>query len=682
MKYSSIFISIAAALALAACSDSTDYDFDGSRERAETEAAQLPSSTFEASFNPADQIIPFPNNLLMAGTEDGTINIPVEDENDLSNPQVALNALDGFSTTEPITTGFSQAMDPATVVLGDTVRVFEVTSTAEGAVTGVTSELDASQLAVTVAGESMDTLAILPIQPLKESTTYMVILTNGIKNTADPASIADKSISYYLVSGESALTGDIAALEPVRQLTATFEAAAGTQGIAKNNIVLSWTFTTQSITPVMQAVIDQSAAGNIVVLPQGTPSSAFNPALSGASQIHIGTLTVPYYQTAPTEENPLLALNGFWTAENGGFVTRFNPIPALTSEQTIPLLLSIPAAGTAPGSGWPVVIFQHGITRNRSDMLAVADGLAAAGIAVIAIDLPMHGVTDPASPLNIEGETFAALGANERTFGLDLVNNDDITNTTPDGIADASGTHFYNLTNLLNARDNLRQAVSDISTLRNSIANIATVPLDAGNIGFLGHSLGGITGTVFLAFDDDVGAASLAMPGGGLARLLANSPSFGPSINGALANNGAPQGSAEYEQFLTAAQTVVDSGDPINFSAQAAGKHPIHLMEVVGGSGGSLSDQVIPNSVATAPLSGTEPLIRLMGLDPIVATTGNGTAEVSGAVRFVSGDHGSILNPAADPMVTVEMQTQVAKFLGSRGRLIEINDTSVIATGE
>lgn len=680
MKTLNIGVSLVALAVISACSDSTNYDYDGSRADAEEAAGLLPSTTFEATFSPADSVIPFPNNLLMSGSQDGTINIPVVDPEDYSNPQVALNALDGFSTTAPITTGFSQAINPDSLVLGETVRVFEVTSDpATGAVTGLVSELTRAQIAVSAVGADNDTLALIPIVPLSESTTYLVVLTNGIENTAEPAAIADKSISYYLTSGDAELTGATAALEPLRQLTGSFEAVASAAGVTESNIVLSWSFTTLSTTPVLQSLADSAAAGAIVVNPAGTPSSQINPALADVSNIHFGALTVPYFQTAPTTENPVAGINGFFKTADGGFVTRYAPTPVKTGDQTIPLILTVPA-GDAPAAGWPVVIFQHGITQDRSNVLALADSMAGAGLALVAIDLPMHGITDTENALNAEGALLSALNAKERTFGLDLINN-----TTrvagPDNIADTSGTHFYNLGNLLNARDNLRQAVSDLLTLENSLANIQGISLNTDSIGYIGHSLGGIIGTSYLAFTDGVGPATLAMPGVGLSRLLANSASFGPVINAGLADQGAPVGSVAYETFLTVAQTVIDSGDPVNFAATAANMHPVHMMEVVGGSAGSLPDQVIPNQVDTAPLSGTEPMARLMGLDPIIATSGDTSAEVSGLVRFIAGDHGSILNPAADLNTTVEMQTQTANFMATGGTIIKVTDTSVISTG-
>ncbi len=684
MKYTGLLIAISAAAFLGACSDSSNYDHAASRAEAVEAAAQLPATTFEARFDPANSVIPFPNNPLFTGSTDGTLNIPVDDESNFSNPQVALNALDGFSTTAPITASFSQEIATSSVILGDTVRVFKVTTDpATGAVVAVESELNLPQIAVAVAGEDNDTIAILPLNPLEESSTYLVVLTNGITNTAETPVGADKSLSYHLASGSEVLTDALEALEPVRQLTSTFEAAAVSQGITESAIVLSWTFTTQSITPVMDAVIGLATSGDIVIGPAATPSSAFNPALDGSANIHFGSLTVPYYLLAPTAENPTQTINSFWKSTNGGFLTRFDTVPAETSKQTIPLLLSLPniEGMPVPDAGWPVAIFQHGITQERSNMLAIADTMAKAGIAVIAIDLPMHGITDTTSPLYAGSAALAALGATERTFDLDFVNNETQASGS-DGIIDSSGSYYINLKNLLNSRDNLRQAISDLATLRRSIPDInAAFQLDANTLSFIGHSLGGITGTVFMANDTEVGPATIAMAGGGIARLLSNSPAFAPAINAGLASQGVIEGTANYEAFLTAAQTAVDSGDPINFSATAALQHPTLFFEIIGGSGGSLPDQVIPNTVATAPLSGTEPMISLMGLDAIVATTGPGVAPVSGAVRFISGGHSSILSPEADPLVTKEMQTQMARFTASRGTWISIDNPDVISTG-
>ncbi len=81
----------------------------------------------------------------------------------------------------------------------------------------------------------------------------------------------------------------------------------------------------------------------------------------------------------------------------------------------------------------------------------------------------------------------------------------------------------------------------------------------------------------------EIPTATLAMPGGELANLLRESPTFAPQINAGLAAQGVSQGTTLYEQFFRDAQTAVDSGDPVNFIAQATALHPIHLIQVVGG---------------------------------------------------------------------------------------------------
>src|SRR2546430_17421154 len=70
----------------------------------------------------------------------------------------------------------------------------------------------------------------------------------------------------------------------------------------------------------------------------------------------------------------------------------------------IPVLASVPNAASAfgavsPTAGWPLLIFQHGLTGNREDMFAVADSFADAGFVVVAVDLPLHGITKQSDPL-------------------------------------------------------------------------------------------------------------------------------------------------------------------------------------------------------------------------------------------------------------------------------------------
>jgi len=228
--------------------------------------------------------------------------------------------------------------------------------------------------------------------------------------------------------------------------------------------------------------------------------------------------------------------------------------------------------------------------------------------------------------------------------------------------------------------------------LRASVPNMsidgdATGDFDNANVSFVGQSLGSIVGTGFVAFEPTVNVAVLSVPGGGIAQLLNGSPTFGPVIQAGLAASGVNAGTPDFDRFMGAAQQAVDSSDPVNLAGFAAAKR-ILLHEVVGGGaltggGTALPDQVIPNAVAGAPLSGTEPLIRAFGLASITGTTAN-AAGVRGATRFIQGGHGSILQPnAATPeglAATVEMQGQMASFLVSGGTAVQVANPTVIRT--
>ena len=143
-----------------------------------------------------------------------------------------------------------------------------------------------------------------------------------------------------------------------------------------------------------------------------------------------------------------------------------------------------------------------------------------------------------------------------------------------------------------------------------------------------------------------------------------------------------------FDQFAFAAQTVIDSGDPLNYAPiLAATQTPTHLIEVVGNGVDNLPDQVIPNAIAY-PLGGTEGAIALLGLPGISTTTQNPDSPISGAVRYLFGTHSSILDPShqegvsASPEMagraTQEMQSQVANFFSSGGHLISVQDEEVV----
>lgn len=713
------FLALALALLwLVGCGGGSSVDRTVPQEPARKPDGEPVTGVITAVFDPAGGKIPFPNTLLLSGTDDLTLNIPVADPTDYGDPAVAMNALDGFSPVAPWTFSFSAKIAPSSVVPGSTVRFYEVTFVqGQPAVSGVNRELVPGRDYVAVVASSDptgQTIAVVPLTPLQEMTGYMAVLTNGI--TDMDGNPATPSQTYFLamrpdplVDGNGNSTDPLLdnptaqALEPLRQIINTHLAAASSQGVARDSIVLSSTATTQSITPVLsmlRSIIGptSSQVAQACVAPGTclTTADVLPPGASpGIADLYMGIVEMPYFLGVPSQQNPVAPLTEFWEAAPGNYIPPFdqfgfspdstnvtvaNPIPVETARPMIPLLMTVPNAmsgQTRPAAGWPVVIFQHGITGNRSQMLALADTMASQGFAVVAIDMPLHGITDLASPLYI-GNTPFAPASMERTFDLDLRNNETGA-PGPDGMIDSSGAWFINLQSLLTSRDNLRQAQIDLSTLALNVPEMdingdGVTDLDGSNINFVGLSLGAMSGTPFLAVEPTVGNGVLSVPGGGIANLLAGSETFGPAIRAGLQSAGVEPYSPDYYQFLLAAQTVIDSADPINWGAVTAARNSVLLQQVAG-------DAVVPNAVEGAPLSGTEPLIRIMGLDAITQTTQDPMG-IRGAVRLLQGSHGSLLDPSANPAVTAEMQGEAASMVASGGAMVVIGDPSLIQTDD
>ncbi len=505
-----------------------------------------------------------------------------------------------------------------------------------------------------------------------------------------------------------------------------------------------------------------------------------------------GTVSLPYYlgtsgaglvtQSWQADSDLATALNGAFAGAglaipqaNPAVSTAVNyifPFPKKQADVDVPVLVLYPAG---PING--VVLFQHGITTDRSTALTFGSALAANGYAVVAIDQPLHGVAPftaeeqaaladqllTAAGLEVNDTNRTALINGQLSLGLlqILIDNscpvttvqevltgscDGLGFANPDepsvtmaglvslentaanagstipglapqignerhfgfyaaqpgvpglmdyatGLGD-SGSLYINLTNFLNTRDNGRQSAVDQMNLRASLAGLVlpgtgvTIAPET-PVYFVGHSLGTITGTPFVAsvnadqlastisngtpegtvpsVFNNISAASMLTPGGGIVRLLENSPSFAPRILlGLQQAAGLAQGDANLETYFNIFQAAVDTADPINFADNlATAATPLGLFEVPG-------DTVIPNSADAiwggAPLSGTFTIggasvtidsfnAPLAGTQPL-ALTGTAVTTVSG------GTHGTPVS-ADNPAVFGEMLMQTLALFGA-----------------
>lgn len=481
---------------------------------------------------------------------------------------------------------------------------------------------------------------------------------------------------------------------------------------------------------------------------------------ANVGKLYTGYIKMPYYLTAPTSQSPSTFgyLTKFWRPNqalagalgvtlpqdtDGSYnVTYRFPFAAQTSVESWPLQVTLPdatynsaTAGTTCGNveaagGYPVVIYIHGITSDRTSVVSLAHTLAQSCIATVAIDLPVHGVPSSSpfyNALNMDHGLWSTAYPStdqprERHF--EVVQNptsgapQDMNLSSPSSSVDISGAWFINLgwpTNpngnlgtLQNTRDNLREAVMDLLNLNASLGVISQLDLDSdtnndlnlNKVSVVGVSLGSIVGSMFvtanqeaIAADQSAGltsnltpikAAALSVGGSQLTQVLLNSPTFYPRIAAGLAAGGVVAGTTDFDRFIYTAQSTVASGDPVNF-VQSLGNVgvPVLFQEVVG-------DQVVPNNAADAPLAGTDPFAGMAGASQVSAsgTPYDFTSMGNALVKIVDPDtlgagpsasHPSLLVPASGPSgttVTAEMQAEVVQMVGSLGQQVYVGSQS------
>ncbi|WP_110456098.1 VolA/Pla-1 family phospholipase [Shewanella algidipiscicola] len=824
MKRLFLGVAIASALGMTGCSE------DSVDQLADKTEPLTPQSTIV--FDPANGAVPLPNDLLFSGTLDGTITIPKssdpdapsEANGDYTDATIAIGALDGWSTTSPISInvalatnndGAALTLDAASVAQPGAVRLFEATvggplsndpecqAAASASACKVGDELQFGVDFVTTTSGS--TIAVIPLKPLKANQSYIYATTNLIQDSEGRA-LAPSS-TYGLLK----LDIETKPLETPEQLmlqglvNSYEKGIAAAHGVDSSSISYSALFTTQAISDVYETtkllmLQEGSPYAPSITVPKPhplgltvaqaaglTPADGLAYVASSLADVYVAELSLPTYGSCnsafcngidgywkavgdspvsvllalqsgtmsqqnfgaqavaqgidPSQAlgNPALLAGKTWLLDDGTaadkakHLTKFNPIPAPTGRETVPVLISMPNADrlaafyadqgqtfTAPTAGWPTTIAMHGLGGGKEMSLAYAGSYAAMGVATIAIDMPLHG----ARSFDANGDGTYEVSATDPSFGAVV--------GTPDAFAKGDPLVFININSTLSVRDNFRQATVDHLGLRAALTGLAgglaaaQAPqmFDITQISAQGLSLGAIVGTDFatyassglthpngmdLSYVHKLNAVSLVAPSGGFAGTFIGSATFGPVLFANITANetfqalvdaantaGYEPGSDEYlalvktvygqfiPTFAFAVQTVVDGADPINHAAalKASGL-PVHLIEVTGDES-NLPDQVLPNAVENFPVSGTEPLIANLGLECV-----DSTIQGSGAVRFSKGHHSSIVSPSEIPGVTdgkaaaatAEMQQQVATFALTAGKqqaTVSIRDSSVV----
>jgi pimeloyl-ACP methyl ester carboxylesterase len=322
-------------------------------------------------------------------------------------------------------------------------------------------------------------------------------------------------------------------------------------------LVLATAFTTQSEETALKQL---KAVANTQ---SDAPIFVYNPP---GSRIYQGEITTAYVLTGP-----------------GGVADPFNPQP-----RKILFTMFVPSTAPPP-NGYPITIFGHGLTRSRSDFIAIIN-IVSSGQAVIATDAPFHGdrswctgsaaflqsigvctnctdddacndpVTqrcnpstgrciarisgnrascDPGVTGGVPGDVYCSGRSPSQGFclnetGVLVCEGGDFFRDSSNSPV-ISGWNLLNLTNFFATRDNFRQQVIDLAQLTRVIQapgfnSLLTPParIDRNNVNYIGQSLGGILGTLYTSVAPEIHRVVLNVPGASLPRILLTSPAFAP----------------------------------------------------------------------------------------------------------------------------------------------------------
>lgn len=387
-------------------------------------------------------------------------------------------------------------------------------------------------------------------------------------------------------------------------------------------------------------------------------------------QVYEGEITLPYYQQLPSGSDGSPLQTGSWQpadfsansdlpqATSNRVSYRF-PFIQKRADTKIPIIVGTPDTnptfGGPPPEGYPVIIYQHAATQDRSAILPMATAAALLCLAdgggvpsnsdncfiTVGIDLPLNGVfgeaatsardeDDPATTpgmVEISQQPGASADATERHFGFTA--NDAMQAVARDQVANPeSGSLFLNFTNFANTRDNMRQGALDLLNINALLPAIEAAinqcaadgdcddgtSMNTDRVYFISHSLSGMGGVPYpvinnLAAQDNpdlnpILGSILFNTGGQFSRIAENSretiapvllPGLEAASEGLLA-----QGRTELNIYFNVFQALLDSTDPVAFAPlfQESGNEATLLTSIVGldGDADRPSDATIPNA--------------------------------------------------------------------------------------
>jgi pimeloyl-ACP methyl ester carboxylesterase len=545
------------------------FDFFETAGMQRDEVASLWSFTVndhvELAMDKATQRMPLPFDLLIDPVT-GLVDLPVSEHDTEVEAEAKrqLKNYDGFALSANLLFETTRALDPETLN-GDNILLYEM------------ADLPL-QLPVTARLLPDGTHVVIePARlPLKERTTYLVVVKDGVRSrdgkrlVAMPMGSMLTATLPLVIDGKSQIDSlsdfDADRIERIRVEVARLLDQIDQD---RESVVTAWTFTTLTVVDKLRQVI--AAAEELDVSPdpeniqQLTPGQALLDfpfgiaSIFDVEEVFYGTIKAPVFLGRTTRA---------WREDGGHEI------------QDIHFAMTIPK--NAPhDEPIPVVIFGHGLFTERRFVLAIGDGVGRKGFAAIAIDFPYHGERTyckrggPISiPNPLSGELIdlnpCASGTSCAVDGrcVDAWGQGNALNQWPIiNYPQASGSAFLELEEIANTRDHFVQALMDLRTLSRALhegdwESAIGYQLQTDRFWYAGQSLGGILGATYVALSPKIERAVLNVPGADLVDMFDDSWFFSGQVDAFFQRENIKRSSYEAERFLNVARWFTDAVDP------------------------------------------------------------------------------------------------------------------------
>lgn len=425
---------------------------------------------------------------------------------------------------------------------------------------------DAFEDLLTFYEKETNSLIVRPVMPLREETTYAMVLTNRlVGEDGNPIKSPWEYVNH---------TRQTHALDPLRQILPDY-------GMSTDDVAFAWTFTTGRITGDLR---DLHAAIFDGTGPYAKLHDEYPNTITEALQIHeqatsdhwnlpepvlADTLPLLDLASGPGVQVIIDAYDGF--AErmvSGAFITpnlltdvddggsdtsdewwKLNPVTGsiVHAPLRVPFSCVIPKTENGFKPPFKVGLYGHGYGSSRVEFIAWAGTLARFGIAACAMDFPGHGASLGKEELETTKALLGVTGLTPFLYNVFDARARDLNN---DGEVDSGGDQW--VADPFHTRDQVRQAVLDWMAFTRAIQHcgegtmaltgydVDGRPFDTGDkrvtcdwdddgvadiggpdadITLFGGSLGGINAGVAAAVLPEISAFVPVVPGGGIADV-------------------------------------------------------------------------------------------------------------------------------------------------------------------